>query len=95
MSDKIRILDPSGHVEVRELSLAPRPASFNGLRPGVLDNRKANARLIMETMVDGLRPRLRLRPTTTGSKPVAGPPSPDLVKLMRENCDFVVVGSSD
>lgn len=95
MADKITILDPSGHVRIQEHQLADRPTKLEGLRPGVLENRKANARLIMETMVDGLRPRLHLRPTTTGSKPVAGPPSTDLVRLMRESCDFVVVGSSD
>ncbi len=95
MSDTIRILSPVGHVRVTEVTAANRPLSLVGLRPGVLENRKANARLIMETMVDGLRGRMDLGPLTVASKPVAGPPSRSVVETLTTNCDFVLVGSSD
>jgi hypothetical protein len=95
MSDTIRVLSPAGHVFVTELTAAARPAVLPGLRPGILENRKANARLLMESMVDGLRERVPLGTLTVGSKPVAGPPSDATVQLLTKNCDFVVVGSSD
>jgi hypothetical protein len=95
MAETVRILNPAGHVHVVEASPAPRPATLDGLRPGILENGKANARLLMESVVDGLRARFDLRPLTVGSKPVAGPPSSATVELLKSNCDFVLVGSSD
>jgi hypothetical protein len=95
MTDFVRILEPTGYVHVVERSRAPRPVSLEGLRPGILENTKANARLLMETMVDALRDRLKLQPSSIGTKPVAGPPSAAVVATLRENSDFVVVGTSD
>jgi hypothetical protein len=95
MAETVRILSPVGQTFVTEVAAAPRPASLAGLRPGILENRKANARLLMETMVDGLRERVGLAATTIGSKPVAGPPPPSTFDLLVRNSDFIVVGSSD
>ncbi len=95
MADTIRILNPAGHMYVVESHPAIRPASLNGLRPGILENKKANARLLMESMVDGLRARFTLGALTVASKPVAGPPSQAVVDSLTSNCDFVLVGSSD
>ena len=73
MSDSITVFDPRGHARVVAQESAPRPDDLDGLRPGVLENRKA----------------------TTGSKPVAGPASRSTMATLTEECDFVVVGSSD
>lgn len=91
----IRVLDPTAHVRVSEVSQAIRPATLEGLRPGILENRKANARVLMEAMVDSLRERMPLGELTVGSKPVAGPPSKSTLDTLVSNCDFVLVGSSD
>ena len=95
MSDTIRVMSPVAHVHVVEASSAPRPRSLAGLRPGILENRKANARLLMETMVEGLRQRVPLGALTVGSKPVAGPPSPATFDQLLKGADFILVGSSD
>ena len=96
MSDStITVFDPRGHARVVAQEAAPRPTALDGLRPGVLENRKANARLLMETMVDSLRAASDIGATTTGSKPVAGPASRATMAMLVEECDFVVVGSSD
>lgn len=95
MPETIAILDPQAHVAVREASAAPRLASLDGLRPGILENRKANARLLMETMVDGLRGRAGLGELVVGSKPVAGPPSQSTIDSLRNNADFLLIGSCD
>ncbi len=96
MSDStITVFDPRGHARVVAQQAAPRPTDLDGLRPGVLENRKANARLLLESMVDNLRTASDLGVTTTGSKPVAGPASRATMATLVEECDFVVVGSSD
>jgi len=95
MADTIRILNPAGDVFVVEASPSPRPATLDGLRPGILENGKTNARLLMESIVDGMRERFTLGDLAVGSKPVAGPPSESTVNLLKAGCDFMLVGSSD
>ncbi len=95
MKSMVRVLNPVGHVRVKEVQAALRPRSLANLRPGILENRKANARLLMETMVDRLRQRMPLGELTVGSKPVAAPPSRATLDRLVANCDFVLVGSSD
>src|SRR5690606_13126909 len=82
----VRVFDPTGHIRVEEVAPAPRPASLEGLRPGILENRKANARALMEAMVDALRERVPLGELTVASKPVAGPPAKPAVELIERNC---------
>ena len=91
----VRVFDPTGHPYIEEHSLARRPESLAGLRPGILENRKANARLLMESVVEAMRERIDLGALTIESKPVAGPPSRATMRSLTENCDFVLVGSCD
>lgn len=95
MPENVRILSPVGVPFVTEVAAAPRPASLLNLRAGILENGKANARLLMETMIERLRERMPLGSVTVGSKPVAGPPSASTFNLLTRNSDFIVVGSSD
>ncbi|MDE2639221.1 MAG: hypothetical protein OXI03_01425 [Chloroflexota bacterium] len=95
MASTVRVFDPAGHVNVVEVEAAPRPASLDGLRPGILENRKPNARVLMEAMVEALRGRAPLGELAVGSKPVSGPPSRRTFEHLREHADFVLVGSSD
>ena len=69
--------------------------TLDGLRPGILENRKANARLLMQTMVERLGERHELGELTIGSKPVAGPPSDSTVDALRNGADFILIGSCD
>ena len=95
MSETIEILSPQAHVAIHEATAAPRPQSLDGLRPGILENRKANARLLMETMVDRLRERFELGEVVVGSKPVGGPPSDSTIDALRNGADFLLIGSCD
>ena len=52
MASTVRVFDPAGHVRVVEVEAAPRPASLDGLRPGILENRKPNARVIIRAGSD-------------------------------------------
>ena len=54
------VYDPRGIVEVEALPLAPRPKSLKGLKLGVLDNTKWNARKLLEGTVALLEKELGL-----------------------------------
>ena len=48
--DDLTIFDPRGRVDVERVELAPRAATLQGLRLGILDNTKWNAnRLLRKT----------------------------------------------
>jgi hypothetical protein len=50
MAEDLLVFDPRGVVEVKPLSLAPRPNGLAGLRLAILDNTKWNAgRLLRKT----------------------------------------------
>ena len=63
--------------------------------PGILENRKANARLLMETMVERLGERFDLGEMVVGSKPVGAPPSDSTIEALRNGADFLLIGSCD
>ncbi len=90
----IRIYDPRGHVFAQERTLAKRPASLAGLRPGILENRKPNVRLLLTSMVEAMRAEVDLGEVVIEDKPIAGPPSRRNMERLRD-CDFVLVGSAD
>jgi hypothetical protein len=90
----IRIFDPRGHVFAQERTLAARPRSLTGLRPGILENRKPNVRLLLSSMVEAMRSEVDLREVVIEDKPIAGPPSRRNMERLRD-CDFVLVGSAD
>ena len=95
MADEtIRIFDPRGHVLRQTNTLAARPKSLAGLRPGILENRKPNVRLLLTSMVEAMRTEVDLGELIIEDKPIAGPPSKRVMERLRD-CDFVLVGSAD
>lgn len=90
----IRIFDPRGHAFAQERTLAARPRSLAGLRPGILENRKPNVRLLLTSMVEAMRTEVDLGEVVIEDKPIAGPPSRRNMERLRD-CDFVLVGSAD
>ena len=91
----IQVLTPFTNVHTPSKSMAPRPASLEGLRPGILENSKPNAQLLMEAWIEGLRGEVALGELTIGHKPVTTPPSRETLELLEKNCDFVLVGTGD
>jgi hypothetical protein len=87
--------DPTGHARVIPVTPAARPASLEGLRPGLLVNRKMNARLLMESMMTALGERVPLQPVAFESKPSNGPASTRVLERLKQDCDFALVGTSD
>ena len=91
----IRVYDPTAASSVRGSSLAPRLPDLNGRVAGILDNGKANAGTLMKAIVQQLREEHGVRDAVVRTKPVAGPASPETVRVLKQQADFVLVGSAD
>ena len=93
--ETIQIINPSGRLHSTAIPLAPRPAALAGLRPGILENRKANARLLLETLVGGLGERAELGALTVRSKNASAPAPASVIEAFATEADFVLVVSCD
>jgi hypothetical protein len=93
------IMDPTGRQGARsesELALAPRPDSLSGLKLGLLENGKQNARLFLEELGSVLRERYGVEPADVRRKEVFTQPAPpELVEEMGSECDVIVTGVGD
>ena len=90
----LTVYDPTAEPRGLKAELAPRLATLRGRRAGILDNGKANAGLLMAAIVERLRVTHGVAEVVKREKPVAGPPSPEVVADL-SRCDFALVGSAD
>ena len=88
------VYDPTAEPRALRAELAPRLTTLQGRRAGILDNGKANAGLLMSAIVERLRVTHGVAGVVKREKPVAGPPSPEVLADLSQ-CDFVLVGSAD
>jgi hypothetical protein len=93
------ILDPTGLSSRRttaSLTLASRPTDLAGVRVGLLENGKQNARRFLEDVASVLRHRYRAGEATLRRKEnFAQPASPELVDELSTESDVVVIGIGD
>ncbi|HTU84813.1 MAG TPA: UGSC family (seleno)protein [Solirubrobacteraceae bacterium] len=94
------ILDPTGLSDRGDtnpaLTLAPRPADLGGLKIGLLENGKQNARLFIEEVADVLRERYGAGEATLRLKEVfTAPAPPELIDELCAESDVVVIGIGD
>ena len=94
MSDEHLLYDPTAEPKILAAGLAPRLASLEGKRAGILDNGKPNAGFLMLAVAERLRASYGVTEIVKRDKPVAGPPSPRALEDLAR-CDFALVGSSD
>ena len=90
-----RVYDPTAASSVQGSALAPRLSSRRGRVVGVLDNGKANAGVLMTAIAEQLKQEHGVKDVIVRTKPVAGPASPETVKVLKEQADLVLVGSAD
>jgi hypothetical protein len=93
------ILDPTG-LTSREtapaLTLAPRPTDLSGVRVGLLENGKQNARRFLEDVADALSRRYGAGKAELRRKELfSAPAPPDLVDALSAESDVVVIGIGD
>jgi hypothetical protein len=90
----ITLYDPTAEPRASHVALAKRLTSLRGKRAGILDNTKANAGVLMLAVTERLRAAYGIGEIVKREKPVAGPPSPEVLRDL-SRCDFVLVGSAD
>jgi len=92
---RIKVYDPTAQSSARGATLATRLPDLRGRVVGVLDNGKANAGVLMTAIAEELKSSHGVRDVVVRTKPVAGPASPETVHVLKEQADFVMVGSAD
>jgi hypothetical protein len=90
----IRLYDPTADPRPVAAALAPRLTSLAGTRLGILDNGKANAGTLMLAVAKILIERHGVKDVVKREKPVAGPPSAEVLAALTD-CDLALVGSAD
>ena len=93
------ILDPTGlssRKTTERLTLAARPADLAGMKIGLLENGKQNARRFLEDVADVLRDRYGAGAATLRRKEIFSQPAPpELVDQLSAESDVVVIGIGD
>jgi len=94
------ILDPTGlssrEDRTPEFTLAPRPSDLRGVKIGLLENGKQNARLLLEDVAALLRDRYGAGEATLRRKENFAQPAPgELVDGLSADADVVVIGVGD
>ena len=91
------ILDPTGQSErARAATLAPRVTNLTGIRLGLLDNTKANASRVLETVAEQLRAQHHIGDVATYTKSYFGTPvEEDRAQEIAQSCDAVIAGVGD
>ena len=97
MSQREPILDPTGVAQAtRSASLAPRLRGLGGLRLGLLDNTKANAACVLETLAEQLRAQHHVGEVRTYTKSYFGTPvEEDRAREIAQSCDAMIAGVGD
>jgi hypothetical protein len=93
----MKIFDPtSRRTGPSTLPLAPRPASLQGLRLGLVDNRKINAAAILEKIAERLAAR---HGTRVSVRDVKRSPSHEIdaraIAALKRDADLVIAGVGD
>ena len=95
----MQIYAPDGAIGRPSYALAPSPAVLTGLKIGVLDNAKPNARLLMQRLAEQLAARTGATLATVTDKGpghnAATPCSPEVLAQLTKEVDLVVTGSAD
>jgi hypothetical protein len=91
------ILDPTGAgMLAPAATLAPRLRGLDGIRLGLLDNAKANAAVVLQTLAAQLRAQHHLGEATTYTKSYFGTPvEEDRAQEIAQSCDAVIAGVGD
>jgi len=80
--DEQVLYDPTAEPRILASGLAPRLASLEGKRAGILDNSKANAGTLMLAVVARLKEKYGVRDVVKREKGIAGAPSPDILAAL-------------
>ena len=90
------IYSPEGPVGTVTRSLSPAPDVLAGLRLGILDNRKPNARLLLTQLAERLAQRTGARVALVMEKANAAVRcEPEVLDRLSKETDVILTGSAD
>lgn len=90
----IEVLSPVAEERAPRLPLAPRHTDLRGKTVGFLNNRKANAGLLLQHVEESLRARFGEFTVVKGDKNAAMA-APDRIMTQLSHCDAVVTAIGD
>ena len=89
-------VNPMYDAATKSLSLAPRISDFNGLRIGLLDNRKHNVDRLLAGFEKAFRKRYDLADATSITKFIFSMPASETdIATLVERSDFVISAIAD
>jgi hypothetical protein len=93
---RITVYSPEGPSGTLPRKLAAAPATLAGVRLGVLDNRKPNARLLLEHLAETLAQRTGARVSLVTAKANAAVAcEAQVLGQLRQEADVILTGSAD
>ena len=90
------VFDPRGRVEANDTPVAPRPATLDGLRLGILDNSKWNANKLLRGAQASLAQDIRFAAVNYYVKhSFSKDAAPELIARIAAECDLVLTAIGD
>ena len=95
----MEILDPTvqpGEAQAQAIAYAPRPASLQGKRVGLVENTKFNSDRLLQKIGDILKAEYGAAETRMWRKRNSSVPVHEaIIEELRETCDVMVAGIGD
>jgi hypothetical protein len=92
----ILIAAPDGSISPQANALAVLPEALTGLRIAVLENRKPNARHLLDSIARAVAARTGMRVSAVEAKvTAASPAAAELLANLRLRADVILTGSGD
>ena len=93
---RLLLVDPTTQPTVADFSGAPRLGDLSNKRLGLIDDSKVNAKELLDEVASLLNERYGTSSVKYHRKPSASrPATPEVVREMADDCDYVIVGVGD
>ncbi len=90
------LLDPTNEAEPQAATYAPRPASLEGKRVGLIENTKFNSARLLQKIGDILQAEYGVAETRMWRKANSSVPADEtIIAELRQSCDAMVAGIGD
>jgi hypothetical protein len=92
----MEILDPTTAAVPRPVAFAPRPASLEGRRVGLVENTKFNSDRLLQKIGDVLKAEYGIAETRMWRKRNSSVPAhEEIIEELQQTCDVMVAGIGD
>jgi hypothetical protein len=92
----MEILDPTTEVTAQSMAYAPRPASLEGKRVGLIENTKFNSDRLLGKIGDILKAEYGAAETRMWRKHNSSVPAhQEIIEELKRTCDAMVAGIGD